>query len=71
MFTTNRNLDDSAVNKIFEVLKEFSGPKARVSCSHLICRADRVPKAMVETVATHIYNIAYETMPFLKHCFES
>jgi hypothetical protein len=68
MITTDRNLDDSTANEICTVLVQYSEPRAQVWRSHVACRVERVPISTAETVATRIYNIAYEAMPKLRHC---
>lgn len=69
MITTDRNLDEMAKAEICEVLFEYSEPPGEISHSLMSCRAVKVLKAKAEALATRIYQIAYDAMPRLKHCY--
>lgn len=68
MFPTDRNLDNSTADAICKVLIQYSESSAQVWRSLIRCHVERVKKSLAESLATHIYNIANDAMPRLKHC---
>jgi hypothetical protein len=68
MISTDRNLDTTAIEAIFNVMVEIAGKDAEIACDTLRCRAAKAPKIVAEALAARIYQLAYDAMPRLKYC---
>jgi hypothetical protein len=64
MFTTDKNLDDSAMREIQAVFAEHV-PLDTIKVSAIQCVADRIPRASAEAVATKLFETAVQAMPHL------
>jgi hypothetical protein len=65
MITTNKNLDDTAIDEICDVFEEHTEPK-HIRASAVLCLADRVPRSAAESVAARIYEVAVAAMARLR-----
>jgi hypothetical protein len=68
MITTDRNFDDETADRICKVFRDHMDKTATLWRSLVNCSVERVLLPQAETVATQIYNIAYEALPRLRHC---
>lgn len=62
MFSTDRNLDEHTVDAIYQIFAEHS---KHIGKGKISCRAENVPIAVAENVATRIYEVALTAMPKL------